>query len=99
MSTSSLPRAGTKRAGWFANRPLSVKFGILVGVVLIAFGSVLLSVLNGNGPARDANTELEHVATAAQLGLQLDTRASQPKGDGYEALGRADPAHQRAGLA
>src|SRR5687767_13113105 len=58
VTSSALPRAGTKRAGWFANRPLAVKFGILVGVVLLAFGNVLVSVLAGNASVREANEEL-----------------------------------------
>jgi methyl-accepting chemotaxis protein len=99
VSTSSLPSAGTKRAGWFADRPLAVKFGILVGVVLIAFGNVLLSVINGNASVREANTELEHVVHAEELVLQLDTRASELKVDGFKALVRDVPSDQLAELA
>src|SRR5829696_7094658 len=98
VSSTSLSPSVAGRAGWFANRPLSVKFGILVGVVLIAFGNVLLSVINGNASVRNANTELEHVAKAEQLVLQLDTRASELKVDGYKALVREDPTEQLAEL-
>jgi methyl-accepting chemotaxis protein len=98
VSTTSLPRAG-RRSGWFADRPLSVKFGILVGVVLLAFGNVLVSVLNGNASVREANQELEHVTRAEQLVLQLDTRASELKVDGFKAITREDPAAQLEELA
>ena len=99
MSTSSLPRAGTKRAGWFANRPLAVKFGILVGVVLLAFGNVLVSVITGNASVRNASEEVAHLNHAEALVLQLDTRASELKVDGFKALVREDPSEQLAELA
>ena len=88
-----------RRAGWFADRPLAVKFGLLVGAVLLAFGNVLVTVLIGNGNVREANTELDHISRAAQLVLQLDTRASELKVDGYKALVREVPAEQLAELA
>ena len=99
VSTSSLPRAGTKRARWFANRTLAVKFGILVGVVFLAFGNVLVSVLTGNASVRAANEELAHVSHAEMLVLQLDTRASELKVDGFKALVREVPAEQLSELA
>jgi methyl-accepting chemotaxis protein len=99
VTSSSLPRAGTKRAGWFANRPLAVKFGILVGVVLLAFGNVLVSVLAGNASVREANQELNHLSHAEALVLQLDTRASELKVDGFKALVRENPSDQLAELA
>jgi hypothetical protein len=98
VSTASSP-AAARRAGWFANRPLAVKFTILVGVVVLAFGGVLLSVLTGNASVRDANTELGHVVKAEELVLQLDTRASELKVDGFKALVREDPATQLEELA
>ena len=99
MSSTSLPRAGTKRAGWFANRTLSVKFGILVGVVLLAFGNVLVSVMLGNASVRAANSELHDLNQAEKLVLQLDTRASELKVDGFKALVRENPADQLTELA
>jgi len=98
VSTASSP-AAARRAGWFANRPLAVKFAILVGVVVLAFGGVLLSVLTGNASVREANTELGHVIKAEELVLQLDTRASELKVDGFKALVREDPAAQLEELA
>jgi hypothetical protein len=53
-STAAPPTAA--RAGWFANRPLAVKFGVLIGVVVLAFGGLLTAVLVGNSAVRDANT-------------------------------------------
>jgi methyl-accepting chemotaxis protein len=76
-----------------------VKFAVLVGVMLLAFGSVLVSVLIGNADVREANTELEHVSKAEQLVLQLDTRASELKVDGFKALVREVPAEQLPELA
>jgi methyl-accepting chemotaxis protein len=99
VNTSSLPRAGTKRASWFANRSLAAKFGILVGVVLLAFGNVLVSVLMGNASVRNAQAELGHLNRAEKLVLQLDTRASELKVDGFKALVRENPSEQLSELA
>jgi methyl-accepting chemotaxis protein len=99
VSATSLSPSPAGRAGWFANRPLAVKFGILVGVVLLAFGNVLVSVLIGNANVREANAELDHVSRAEQLVLQLDTRASELKVDGFKALVRENPSEQLAELA
>jgi methyl-accepting chemotaxis protein len=91
--------AAARRAGWFANRPLAVKFAILVGVVVLAFGGVLVAVITGNTSLREANTELGLVTHAEELVLQLDTRASELKVDGFKALVREDPAAQLEELA
>ncbi len=99
MSTPPLPSTEPQRAGWFANRRLTVKFGILVGVVFLAFGNVLVSVLIGNADVREANEELGHVSRAEQLVLQLDTRASELKVDGFKAVVREEPADQLTELA
>ena len=93
------PPSRHRRAGWFANRPLAVKFGILLGVVVLAFGGVLGSVLIGNAAVREASDELAHLNHAEELVLQLDTRASELKVDGFKALVREDPAEQLAELA
>jgi methyl-accepting chemotaxis protein len=76
-----------------------VKFGILVGVVVLAFGNVLFSVLDGNADVRAADEELERVVHAQELVLQLDTRASELKVDGFKALVRENPADQLSELA
>ncbi|WP_245159944.1 methyl-accepting chemotaxis protein [Blastococcus sp. CT_GayMR19] len=99
MSTPPLPQAGPKRAGWFANRSLAVKFGILVGVVIFAFGGVLVSVLTGNAAVLVADEELAHLNHAEKVVLQLDTRASELKVDGFKALVRENPSDQLAELA
>jgi methyl-accepting chemotaxis protein len=99
VSTSSLPRAGSRRAGWFANRPLAVKFGILIGIVVLAFGGLLASVLTGNAQVRHAAHDLENYEHAYGLVLQLDTRASELKVDGFKSLVREDPTEQLAELA
>src|SRR5829696_8690728 len=87
------------RAGWFADRPLAVKFGVLVGIVVLAFGGLLTAVLMGNAAVRDAEHDLAELSRAQQLVLQLDTRASELKVDGYKATVRPDPQAQLAELA
>ena len=81
-----------RRAGWFADRPLAVKFGVLLAAVVLAFGGVIGAVLVGNADVREADLELGPASNAAQeLVLQLDTRASELKVDGFKALMRAGP--------
>jgi methyl-accepting chemotaxis protein len=96
VSTRSLPQAPAGRAGWFANRPLVVEFAILVAVVVLAFGIVLLSVLNGHASVRAATTELDRVDHAEALVVQLDTRAGELEAGGSEALVRSDAREQLA---
>ena len=91
--------AGSRRAGWFANRPLAVKFGILIGVVVTAFAGLLTSILVADSAARSTNTEMDHAVHAVELILQLDTRASELKVDGLKALVRENPADQLSELA
>jgi len=99
VSTTSLSPAVPSRAGWFANRSLVAKFSILVGVVVLAFVNVLVSVVAGDGSVRAANAELADVMHAEALVLQLDTRASELKVDGFKALVRPEPGEQLAELA
>jgi hypothetical protein len=54
-----------------------VKFGILLGAVVVACAGILGSMLIGNAAVRDATTELAHLNHAQELVLQLDTRASE----------------------
>jgi methyl-accepting chemotaxis protein len=88
-----------QRSGWFANRPLAVKFGILIAVIALACGGVLASMLVGNAAVRDASAELHHLNEAEKLVLQLDTRASELKVDGFKAIVRENPADQLSELA
>ncbi|WP_040338834.1 methyl-accepting chemotaxis protein [Candidatus Blastococcus massiliensis] len=97
-STAPLSAAG-RRSGWFADRPLAVKFGILTGSVVLACGGMLASSLVGNAAVRDASTELAQLEKAQELVLQIDTRASELKVDGYKATVRPDPAAQLEELA
>jgi methyl-accepting chemotaxis protein len=92
-------RAPGRRTGWFADRPLAVKFGLLVGVVLLALSGLLTAVLVGNSAVRGANTDLARLNEAQELVLQLDTRASELKVDGYKAVVRPDPEGQLPELA
>jgi methyl-accepting chemotaxis protein len=97
-ATPSSPAPG-RRAGWFADRPLAVKFGILLTAVVLALGGVLGAVLIGNAGVREANDTLSDLNEAEKLVLQLDTRASELKVDGYKAVVREDPAEQLPELA
>ena len=38
---------------WFAGRRLAVKFGVLLGVVALAFGALLVSLLTSNATGRE----------------------------------------------
>ncbi|WP_029434230.1 methyl-accepting chemotaxis protein [Blastococcus sp. URHD0036] len=99
MTTTALAPPATRSAGWFADRPLAVKFGVLVGVVVLAFAGLLSVVIAGNGTVRDATARLQDLADAETLVLQLDTRASELKVDGFKALVRDVPAEQLPELA
>ncbi|MGY1712465.1 methyl-accepting chemotaxis protein [Geodermatophilus sp. SYSU D00758] len=99
MPTPEAPPLPAPRAGWFADRPLAVKFGILVTVVVLALGGLLGSVLVGNATVREVQEELAGLAEAQALVLQIDTRASELKVDGYKAAVREVPADQLAELA
>ncbi|MGY1652283.1 methyl-accepting chemotaxis protein [Geodermatophilus sp. SYSU D01119] len=94
MSDSS-PRSG----GWFADRPLSVKFGALVAVGTLSLGGLLGASLLGNAAVRDADERSRALNDAQELVLQLDTRASELKVDGFKALVRPVPAEQLPELA
>jgi methyl-accepting chemotaxis protein len=96
--TSQPPQSGAPRSGWFADRPLPVKFGVLVGTVVVSLGSVVGSVLIGDAEKQDASAELGNLNHAESLILQLDTRASELKVDGFKALVRPDPIEQLAEL-
>ncbi len=97
-ASPSSPGAG-RRAGWFADRPLAVKLGALFAVVVLAFGGILGAVLVGNAAVNDANLELDRLNEAEELVLQLDTRASELKVDGFKTITRENPAEQLPELA
>ena len=91
MSSIAPPRTSARPPGWFANRPLAQKFGALVAVVVLAFGLLLGAVLMGNSDVSTANRQLADLNHAQEVVLQLDTRASELKVDGYKTLVRPDP--------
>ena len=98
MTTTS-PSPAPRRSGWFADRPLAVKFGVLVGTVAVSCGGVVGSMLIGNSHVRANEEELTRLNHAQELVLQLDTRASELKVDGFKALVRDNPADQLSELA
>jgi methyl-accepting chemotaxis protein len=87
MSTS----APSGPLGWFAGRRLAVKFGVLLGVVALAFGALLVSLLTSNATVRDASAHRSAVGQAEVLVLALDTRASELKVDALKSLVAAQP--------
>jgi hypothetical protein len=99
VSTTADSSFAGRRAGWFADRPLSVKFGILLAVVVLACGGILVSMMVGNSSVRSATVELGRLEHAQELVLQLDTRASELKVVGFKALVRPNPVDQLSELA
>ncbi|TFV67870.1 UNVERIFIED_ORG: methyl-accepting chemotaxis protein [Bacillus sp. AZ43] len=99
MNSTALSPAAGRRSGWFADRPLAVKFGVLTGSVVLACGGMLGSMLVGNATVSDASSDLAALEDAQALVLQLDTRASELKVDGFKATVRPDPASQLEELA
>jgi methyl-accepting chemotaxis protein len=99
VTPPALPSSPGRHPGWFADRPLAVKFGVLVAVVVLAFAGLVGTVLSGNGTVRTLNQELGDLAEARALVLQVDTRASELKVDGYKAAVRDVPAEQLPELA
>ncbi|MCZ2815514.1 methyl-accepting chemotaxis protein [Modestobacter sp. VKM Ac-2984] len=81
-------------SSWFADRRLAVKFGLMIGVVVLAFGVLVTATLSSNASVRDASAHLAELDQAAELVLQLDTRASELKVDGLKALVSPTPADQ-----
>src|SRR3954454_12076569 len=98
---SNTPRSSTAgpAPGWFANRPLAQKFGALITVVVLAFGLLLAAVLIGNADISAASETLANLNQAEKVVLQIDTRASELKVDGYKTLVRPDPAAELDELA
>ncbi|KQS66781.1 methyl-accepting chemotaxis protein [Modestobacter sp. Leaf380] len=79
-----------------AHRSLRTKAAVLLAVVLAAVGALVGTLLVGNARISEETSRLEQLSTAQTLVLQLDTRASELKVDGYKALVREDPAAQQA---
>ncbi|MFP5370692.1 MAG: hypothetical protein ACLGI3_08080, partial [Actinomycetes bacterium] len=86
-------------ARWIADRPLVVKFGVLLAAVFLSCAGVLGSMLVGNAAAQERSTQLSRLNEAEVLVLQLDTRASELRVDGTMALVRPAPAEQLSELA
>jgi methyl-accepting chemotaxis protein len=96
--SSTTPSAGP-RASWFADRSLAVKFGSLIAIVVLAFGGVVASIMIGNSEVREVSGRLTDIEHAHALVLQLDTRASELKVDGFKAMVRETPEEQLPELA
>ncbi len=91
----STPRRSTR----FADQRLAVKFGVLIGVVVLAFAGLVASTVVGNAEKSEISGRLADLHRADALVLQVDTRASELKVDGYKTLVREVPAEQLPELA
>lgn len=94
--TSDRPTHGRGR---FTGRGLAVKFGAVLLTVVVAFAGLYAAVLAGSSRVVAASEELATYHRAETLVLQLDTRASELKVDGFKAIVRTDPAEQLPELA
>jgi len=91
--------APVRRPGWFADRRLAVKFGLLVAVVVLALGALLTTLVASNAAVSAAHEDSGHLDDAEDLVLQLDTRASEFKVDAFRALVSPTPADELPNLA
>jgi methyl-accepting chemotaxis protein len=73
---------------------LALRLTSLTGVAVLAFSGMVAAALSGASAVDRATQRLQDVQRAESLVLQLDTRASELKVDGYKALLRDDPADQ-----
>ncbi|MGY1838725.1 MULTISPECIES: methyl-accepting chemotaxis protein [unclassified Modestobacter] len=96
-ATRTAPSPG--RAGWFADLRLATRFGVLLGVVAVAFAALLTTTLVAHGTVRDQSRTEAAFSDAQALVLQLDTRASELKVDALKALVSENPREQLADLA
>ncbi|XAW56006.1 methyl-accepting chemotaxis protein [Blastococcus sp. HT6-4] len=76
-----------------------MKFGLLIGTVVVGCGGILGSMMVGNADVQDINAHSGDLNKAEAVVLALDTRASELKVDAYKALVRPDPAVQLEELA
>ncbi|RBY96896.1 methyl-accepting chemotaxis protein [Blastococcus sp. TF02-8] len=94
--TDVLPQK--KKAGWFANRSIPAKFGLMTGAVVVTFGALSASTFSANAEVLRLCEEVHGYVAARADVLQLDTRASELKVDGLAALVSDDPAAELAAL-
>jgi hypothetical protein len=99
VSTTSSASAQPRPAGWFANQSLGTKFGFLVGTVAVSCTGIVGSIVMGNAAVTEIGHRSQQLNMAEAMVMQLDTRASELKVDGYKALVRSDPEAQLEELA
>ncbi|MPQ97769.1 HAMP domain-containing protein [Modestobacter sp. I12A-02628] len=80
------------RSGWFADRSLSAKIGVLAAGIGLAVGGVLASQIVSNGRVVDAGASLSSTHASNELVLQADTRSAEMLIDAYGVLVRPDTA-------
>ncbi|WP_235928213.1 methyl-accepting chemotaxis protein [Goekera deserti] len=83
------PAAG--RAGWFADRSLSAKFGVLAASIAVSATGIVGASTWASSTSVDVGDELSRLHAANSLVLQLDTRASELKVDAYASLANPEP--------
>ncbi|CAA9437796.1 MAG: Methyl-accepting chemotaxis sensor/transducer protein [uncultured Quadrisphaera sp.] len=97
-AVAALP-AAARTPGRRPARPLALRLGALAGVSVLAFTGLVATTTAGTVAVDAATRELEDVYHAEVLVLQLDTRASELKVDGYKAVVRDVPEEQLEELA
>ncbi|SDQ20699.1 methyl-accepting chemotaxis protein [Quadrisphaera sp. DSM 44207] len=93
------PRTAPSPTSWYADRSLRSKFLVLTAAVLVVLAVLTGVVQVSNAHVREESQRVAEVDHAQALVLQLDTRASELKVDGFKALVREDPSEQLAELA
>jgi len=93
--------AGTSTAShpalrWFLDLSVRVKLTVLVAASLVALASCLVVTVVNNRIAESAAADLRSLNAASALVLQLDRAASELRGNGLQAVIRADPQAQVA---
>ncbi len=78
---------------------LATKLAALAAAVVLAFGALVATTLLDGAAVRAASAEREELHRAESLVLQLDTRASELKVDGFKAMVREVPQEQLTELA
>ena len=89
----------SRRARWFADRSLPARFAMVGAVVCLSFVALVVSTTSSAATVRAQEARMTDLTRALELVLQLDTRASELKVDGYKAMVREDPSEQLAELA
>ncbi len=97
VSVPAVPRPRQRRRR-FADAPIGMKFGLLVGVVVVALGSLVGAMVAGNASVHRASERVALEEEVQESVLLLDTRASELKVSAYMVLVRDDREEQVVAL-